>query len=113
MNKFPQKLWASRVNLSGLYSKKPVRVYRRVDRMHGRQYAYWDAGGDLEILDIGLHLSKTCVRFASDSHLEVENFINEIEQAQKEIISASASSPLGVGFKVVSHMIGAWAWTLR
>ncbi len=64
------KIWSNMVNLSGLYSDKPVSCYynKTLD-------SWWDKLGDYEITKLGYMEDAGCVYFSSENKEEVEHFI--------------------------------------
>jgi hypothetical protein len=72
------KLWATCVNLSGLYSDKPVRVYKE-DRLD----SFYDRGGNFSVPGPGLRTEKYgVIYFASGKKEDVEEFIAGVKSMQ-------------------------------
>lgn len=57
----PRVVWAAKVNLSGLYSTKPIKCT-------WNNGAWWDEEGNLGVNDLGLHVEDRIITYVS--HLE-------------------------------------------
>jgi hypothetical protein len=67
MMKMPKIIYANRVNLGGMWGKKPVRMKWDEDTE-----SWWDSTGDFDARQLGLEDSGGCITFASESKEEVE-----------------------------------------
>lgn len=75
-NNKPKKLWASGVNLSGVYSDKPVRVTFHEELSGYDDKDYWyDKEGNFEINAVGVTKNDGSFWFSSESKEEVETFL--------------------------------------
>ena len=102
---WPRKAWAARLNLSGLWSAKPVRVYRHsLFDPFETPYEYWDRSGDLCIPHLGVEKEEGWVSFSSEDRAEVEAFIDEVRKAL--LASSRAASKMRTpGAKAVGHLL--------
>lgn len=84
MSKTPKIIYAALINLSGLYSKRPVRC-----TYDENTKKWWSDNGNFDVHIVGLDGKGTNIRFSSTSEKEVQTWIN--------------------GAEAVLSMIGRWA----
>lgn len=106
-----KQLWATCLNLSGIWSKKPVRVTRHLDELGSPGFSYWDRSGNLTVKGAGLEVSRGCITYASKNKEEVELFIKQAEELQKSMLDIPV--PDMIGAKAVMQHISEWAWTIK
>ncbi len=70
----PKVVWSNMVNVSGVYSPKPIRCVWKPNEFSAGG-AYWGEGGDYEAGEMGSHVSRhwpQCTTFSSRKRNEVE-----------------------------------------
>lgn len=70
MNKQPKVLYTNLVNLAGLYSKEPVKCFRK-NRAFGEGFWYWDKTGNVQA-DETHEKDDNIIQFTSPNKKEVE-----------------------------------------
>ncbi len=76
MKKLPKTIWVARVNLVGLYSKKPVKCSMVETEYCDNRATWWDESGDFDVNLLGEGaLNHDCITFASANKKEVELWI--------------------------------------
>jgi len=78
VSKSVNKLYASAVNLRGLYSKSPIVVFYNDD-----SDTYKDGAGLLEVKKNGLDFQENFITFASQAEDEVKAFISGVSAILK------------------------------
>lgn len=104
------KLWGTCVNLSGLYHKKPIRVYK-----DETLNTYYDRAGNFSIPGVGLNTSDYgVIYFASENKKDVEVFIAGAMDLQKKVSEVVASEVNNYrdirkeGAKAVATLLKRW-----
>lgn len=82
--KEPKSLWATRINLTGLWDNKPTRVYW--DNEIGD---YWDHSNEMNVPDEkGYFTAGICSYFVSENKEEVQKFIDDYQEAIGEALNS-------------------------
>ena len=72
--KMPKTVWANGVNLRGLWSDKPIKMFCH-DSEWGEEPLYYDKLGDIEISSsLGLDIDQSVITFASVNKKEVQHW---------------------------------------
>lgn len=66
-------VWGNCINLSGLYSTKPIKCIKDNEFEHDiDRTIYWDKSGTFDIEVVGLDKKKGCIKFSSFDKKETE-----------------------------------------
>lgn len=81
--KSPKKLWGTRINFMGPWSRKPVRLYWDAELR-----LYWDSTGDMNTPNKrGYFEEGNCSYFVSEDKKEVQRFLDNYYNAMNDALT--------------------------